>query len=566
MGEPLRQLGDHLNESVTNPAIVNALLSVHVPLQRWAPAYSPADRALRWHYGASGDDKGIGEARANACEIVAWRFLTRLSEREAVDFCLYEIPDPRNAATTTTSAAAAAAAATEAAGQGADDLGESNEVSETSTLLRQSRPRGRHATVTGIEGSSSSSPSRWLWGMQRRGELFRSLSRLTQVLHYSSDGRGWDSDDDSCGDDDGHDAAAKDPTAPFINLNALEIAAVADAKRFLSQQVVQKIITGIWNGDIIFWDRLSTGSVKRPRFYNPHTADPFCRLRVPKYLKAYEVMFFASFLFLYYTVLIQQWPEYVTGAEVLLYLWFAAFFYDEVTEYLDAGSIFYAADVWNLFDMVMMVIGVVFAVMSMHAPLGPAAPDVVTDRQTPGFIGLYKGNMALVSNAFNVLSLEALFMVPKVCSILSLSPYWGTLSRLPAPSLPLVAAFIYITASYPMPSAHPPRSRRTLPHKDTALTPCTSVPCLKEMGKDFLKFIVLVIIIYAGFLTTFSLIGRDDYTFKKMTLILTEIFFGSSSTGITIMEKIDPIFGTEPVPRRRQLLMQLLIQCLKVLP
>ena len=27
--------------------------------------------------------------------------------------------------------------------------------------------------------------------------------------------------------------------------------------------------------------------------------------------------------------------------------------------------------------------------------------------------------------AFDVLALEALFMVPRVCSILSLSPYWG---------------------------------------------------------------------------------------------------------------------------------------------
>jgi len=27
--------------------------------------------------------------------------------------------------------------------------------------------------------------------------------------------------------------------------------------------------------------------------------------------------------------------------------------------------------------------------------------------------------------AFDVLALEALFMVPRVCSVLSLSPYWG---------------------------------------------------------------------------------------------------------------------------------------------
>lgn len=98
--------------------------------------------------------------------------------------------------------------------------------------------------------------------------------------------------------------------------------------------------------------------------------------------------------------------------------------------------------------------------------------------------------------AFDVLSLEALFMVPRICSILSLSPYWGTL-----------------------------------------------IPCLKEMGKDFLKFMVLVVIIYLGFLTTFSLVGRETFNLARMTWILTKIFFGSSSTGFDVMQQIDPLFG-----------------------
>jgi hypothetical protein len=98
--------------------------------------------------------------------------------------------------------------------------------------------------------------------------------------------------------------------------------------------------------------------------------------------------------------------------------------------------------------------------------------------------------------AFDVLALEALFMIPRICSILSLSPYWGTL-----------------------------------------------IPCLKEMGKDFLKFMVLVIVIYLGFLTTFSLVGRDSFSLGKMTGILTKIFYGSSYVGFEVMDQIDPIFG-----------------------
>lgn len=87
-------------------------------------------------------------------------------------------------------------------------------------------------------------------------------------------------------------------------------------------------------------------------------------------------------------------------------------------------------------------------------------------------------------------------MIPRVCSFLSLSPYWGTL-----------------------------------------------IPCLKEMAKEFVKFMVLVVIVYLGFLTTFSLVGRDVYSLSKMTMTLTRIFFGSSYVGFDVMHEIDPIFG-----------------------
>ncbi len=263
----------------------------------------------------------MSEARANACEIVAWRFLTRLSEREVVEFCLYEIPDecdnggsPRNECD--------------------PDEGETNE---------------RTALLGGAQGTSAhEGRGRYRSGSSRRDHLLQSVSKLTMSTHG----------DEDVGDE------YHDPTAPFIHLNALEIAAIADAKRFLSQHVVQRIITDIWNGDIIFWDSLSVHSTKKPRFYNPIKADPFSRLRVPKYLKAYEVMFFGGFLLLYYSVLIEQNRYAISPLEISLYIWFAAFFYDEVSEYIDAGSIFYAADVWNLFDMCMIAIGAIFAILS----------------------------------------------------------------------------------------------------------------------------------------------------------------------------------------------------------
>ena len=129
-----------------------------------------------------------------------------------------------------------------------------------------------------------------------------------------------------------------------------------------------------------------------------------------------------------------------------------------------------------------------------------------------GIVGLRTGDDWLVGLAFDILALEALFMVPRVCSVLSLSPYWGV-SLASSPTGALLTRMQ------------------------------TLIPCLKEMGKDFVKFMVLVVIIYFGFLTTFSLIGRDSYTFRDMIWFLTKIFLGSSYVGFDIMKGIDPIFG-----------------------
>jgi len=63
-------------------------------------------------------------------------------------------------------------------------------------------------------------------------------------------------------------SANDDPTATFAGCNALEIAAIADAKKFLSQRVVQNIVTDIWNGEIVFWESLSVKAQKKARTYD----------------------------------------------------------------------------------------------------------------------------------------------------------------------------------------------------------------------------------------------------------------------------------------------------------
>lgn len=132
-----------------------------------------------------------------------------------MDYCLYEIPGPEDSRV-------------DERFQDEENGGRSEDIDENTALLTQSLSDTVRSAKSAITNTGSS----------KRYQLMKSISRLT-IPH---------------GDEDEEDEEEEDPTKPFVTLNALEIAAVANAKRFLSQHVVQKIITGIWNGDIVFWE------------------------------------------------------------------------------------------------------------------------------------------------------------------------------------------------------------------------------------------------------------------------------------------------------------------------
>lgn len=413
-GNNIRTLVDHLVDNCTNPAIVNAVLT------------------LKFHYSSlEPDDRGVNDARANACEIVAWRFLGRLSEADAVAYSLYELPGPDD---------------DDSDSDPERSLGNIQRIrrlsaeNERTSLLPQFRPnhhdptKPRHGQPTPTE---------------RRRQLIRSMTE-THAFDTAAP-----SEDGSEQEDD--------PTSAFTGLNALEIAAVANAKKFLSQGLVQKIINGVWNGEITLWDSLSVQTVKRPKFYNRRTADIFSRLRVPKYVKIFEALFFFIFLAIYYGVLVQRIGTQVSALEIILYVWLFAFAYDEMSEFIDAG-LFYYADFWSSWDLAIILTGLAFLVTRV--------------------IGLATGNNETTEIAFDILSLEAIFLVPRAFSLLSLHPYFGVL-----------------------------------------------LPCLKEMAKDFVKFMTVVLILYLGFLTTFILLARDTFTLREMSWILLKVFFGASFIG-----------------------------------
>ncbi|KAK5117319.1 hypothetical protein LTR62_005936 [Meristemomyces frigidus] len=393
-GTHLKPLVTYLVHDTHHPAVVNALL------------------ALKGHFAAveASDDRGISQTRSLACEFVAWRFVTHLTETDAIESLCFDLPP-----------------VTEKKTQPAVSNGVTDVDTETAPLL---------------DGGS-----------------------------FEPDQSFADDDPESANPDESTSFAAV-----FAGLNALEIAAVSDAKKFLSQKSVQRIIDGIWKGDIIFWETLGQHSSKGAKVYNERRSDLFCRLRVPLYSKVFEVMFFAGFLAFYYTVLVEKSADRITTAEIMLYVWLASFTYNEIVEFWDAGSALYAVDFWSLWDIGIIVTGFTFLIVRA--------------------IGLAQSDSKLIDTAFDILSLEALFLVPRLCSLLSLHPYFGTL-----------------------------------------------LPCLKEMTKDFVKFLGLVAILYVGFNTTFAFLARGVYSVKHMNWILIKVFFGSSYLGFDVAEEISPILG-----------------------
>ncbi|KAI9842106.1 MAG: hypothetical protein M1837_007467 [Sclerophora amabilis] len=328
-GRNLDPLVEYLSEEVHHTAVVAALL------------------ALKWHFASLDDDnKGVNESRGYACEVVAWRFLSFLTEWETVDYLLYEIQVDYASSQGSRSPPSEAENGNQPASNGVDD--------EESPLLPKQRPKALG-----------------------RPELTRSTSQFGEYQGESAE----------------PDMGKDDPMASFHGLNALEIAAISNAKKFLCQKSVQRILNGIWNGKIVFWESMSVHTKKRPHIYNNRTADPYTRLRVPKYQKAYEVLFFAIFLGLYYGVLIDRNPFHITPVEVFLYIWIAGFAYGEFSDIRDAGTLFYATDFWSLWDLGIVAIGVAYLITRV--------------------VGLTRDSEHTKRVALDILSLEALFLVPR---------------------------------------------------------------------------------------------------------------------------------------------------------
>lgn len=78
----------------------------------------------------------------------------------------------------------------------------------------------------------------------------------------------------------------------------------------------------------------------------------------------FEAAFFVSFLLLYYSVLVERNQTRVGFFEALMDVWIAAFAYDELSGFIDAGVLFYQMDFWSLWNLGIIGVGFAFMIAS----------------------------------------------------------------------------------------------------------------------------------------------------------------------------------------------------------
>ena len=174
-------------------------------------------RVLKAHFSSldTNDNKATNDSRGLACETVAWRFVAHLSEREIVEYLLHDL--------------------SRASAEYHDD--ESLVGSRDHGLVYNDSSHGEATRI-----SESTDPAE----TDSRGNDYMSLSPQLSKCTPSE----------------------QEYLSSFEGMNALEIAVVSEAKKFLSQKPVQKTLNGIWNGVIVFWESMSVHSRKEAKYYN----------------------------------------------------------------------------------------------------------------------------------------------------------------------------------------------------------------------------------------------------------------------------------------------------------
>lgn len=275
--------------------------------------------------------------------------------------------------------------------------------------------------------------------------------------------------------------------AKCARVSTIEIAIRAQAKRFLSHQLVVQHLEAIWAGTIVFHSEADnlhrkpssgeepynrgrvygtihgdaqnavpaeslpsrtaheTGTNKRPSasmnlvrrsvtLYNPREASLFklSRLRVPRYRQVFSTFSFAIMLGLFLAVLIER-SLYITPLEVVFWFWSIGYMLDEVVGFTEQGFGLYILSFWNAFDVGILLLFVTYYCLRLY-----------------GILLAEDGKTRIANAAYDVLASTAILLFPRLFSVLDHYRYFSQLLiafRMMAQDLMAILFLILISCS-----------------------------------------------------------------------------------------------------------------------
>ncbi|KAM5534661.1 hypothetical protein V8D89_011673 [Ganoderma adspersum] len=265
--------------------------------------------------------------------------------------------------------------------------------------------------------------------------------------------------------------------------NAIEMAILGQAKRFIKSSPCQKVIDGIWSGKIVYQAE-STRSIlsdtykRNPiHFYDPHRAPllDHYRLKVPAIRSVLEFINFLILFVLFICAIEFSVLDTINLAEVIFMVYALGFTLEKVAAMQEHGIKVYFKGTWNGFDLAFVTLYCTYAVMRIF--------------------GVYDDKPWAREMGINSLALIAVLMFPRL-------------------------AFVTF--------------------KNNVM-----VLSLRAMIIQFVVLMIIAAFCFGGFLYALWTLGKDNAGYSAGTVAwwMLDLWFGLDASGFDNSTNFHPLFG-----------------------
>ncbi|KAI0708832.1 hypothetical protein C8T65DRAFT_718427 [Cerioporus squamosus] len=265
--------------------------------------------------------------------------------------------------------------------------------------------------------------------------------------------------------------------------NAIEMAILSQAKRFIKSSPCQRVIDGIWIGKIVYQAE-STRSIlsdtykRNPiHFYDPHKAPllDHYRLKVPAIRSVLEYMNFLILFLLFVCAIEFSIYDQINFTEIVFMVYALGFTLEKVAAMQEHGIKVYFKGTWNGFDLAFVTLYCTYAIMRL--------------------VGVYDDHRWAREMGINSLALIAVLMFPRL-------------------------AFVTF--------------------KNNVM-----VLSLRAMIIQFVVLMIIAAFCFGGFLYALWTLGKDNAGYSAGTVAwwMLDLWFGLDASGFDNSSKFHPVFG-----------------------